>query len=628
MSKSYWQAFTRSRLTRRRALAGAASVGLGAAALTLLACGGGDGGGDKQPVDKSGLLYTPKDSTSGAKAGGTLKHYVAADVLHFDAVADPSGSTVSLASEPFYSRLLRFKAVKFPEEPDGSSQGEVAESWEISPDKLQITMKIRPGMKWDSRTPTSGRILDASDIVFSWNKFKSVNAGAAALVYNASTSPEAPIESVTATDERTILVKLHQPNASIIPLLSARDLLYVGPKESDGGFDPKTTVRGHGPFVLEEYVPSARFVWKKNPDYYLKDRPFIDRVEVPIVSDQAQRVAQFRAGNIHTDVLAASQNEVVTMKRQLPEVLMLQDGNFPASPSPVLTFGWEQASQFRDLRLRQALSMMIDRDAYIDVIDNRDAFRKEGIELPVVANSVIPAGWGDYALNPADTKEFGPNARYLTLDLAEAKKLLSAAGQPNGFEFDFNFAPGQYGAVYERQVQLLAGFFSNAGLKPKQAGITPASLWLDQYSRGYRSKEYAAGSKKGFTGIALVPERTYATAAVQVYNQFHKDGQGYRGMVPAGGSVVEGDPKSNELALKIGQEFDRNKQVALVHDLIRYVTGQTYYVPRISAARSFTLWWPAIGNLGAYVSYPGANTWSDLRANWWIDESKAPLKKG
>jgi ABC-type transport system substrate-binding protein len=293
-----------------------------------------------------------------------------------------------------------------------------------------------------------------------------------------------------------------------------------------------------------------------------------------------------------------------------------------------MTFGWESSSVFKDQRLRQALSMMIDRDAYIDALDNRDNFRKDGLELPVAINTVIPAGWGDYWLDPKNAKDFGPNAMYLAYNLPEAKKLLAAAGMTNGFDFDFNFsAGGAYGALYDRQVQVLAGMFSDGGLRPKQQGVTTASVWLDQYSRGYRSKEYAAGQKKGFNGIALVPERTYPTAAVQVYNQLHKDGQGYRGMVPAGGSVVDGDPKSNDLAIKITQEFDRAKQVSMTQDLIRFVTGQTYYIPRVSAVKGYSLWWPVIGNLGEFVSYPGSSTWTDARLPWWIDDSKAPLKK-
>jgi ABC-type transport system substrate-binding protein len=506
---SYWEQVSRARVSRRRGIAVTAGAGLGAT--LLAACGGSDSGSSKQSSDapsgdKSGLVFQPSETRP--RAGGTLKHYVTADILHFDALADPSASTVANSSEPFYPRLLRFKTFKYPQVADGSSEGEVAQSWEMTPDRLQLTLKVRSGMKWDARAPTNGRVLDANDVVYSWNKFKAVNTASATIVYNANNAPEAPIESLTATDANTIVLKLHQPNASMLPLLSARDIFYVGPREMDGGFEAKTTVRGHGPFILDEYVPASRFVWKKNPDYYLKDSgPMIDRVEIPIISDNAQRQAQFRAGNVHTDVLATSPDQVVAMKKNLPQTLLLQEASFAPSPSPIMTFGWETGSQFKDQRLRQALSMMIDRETYIDVLDNRENFRKDGLDIPVAINTVIPAGWGDYWLDPAKQKEFGPNAIYLTHNLAEAKKLVAAAGFANGFEFDFNFASGgQYGALYDRQVQVLAGMFSEGGLRPKQTGVATASVWLDQYSRGYRSKEYAAGQKKGFNGAALIPD--------------------------------------------------------------------------------------------------------------------------
>ena len=622
MSNSYWDSFTRSRLKRRRFLAGAASVGLGAAALSVFACGG-DGSGKQASSDKSGLIYQPKASTG--KAGGSLKSYTTSDILHFDATADPSSTTVALSSEPFYPRLLKLKAVKYPEQADGSSEGEAAESWEMTPDKLQITFKLRPSMKWDSRAPTSGRPLDAQDVIFSWEKFKKLNVLNTSLAYDTTKAPEAAVESVTAADSRTLVVKLHQPDASILPLFSARDIFYIEPREADGGFDPKTTVRGHGPFLLENYVPSASFTWKRNPDYYVKDRPFFDRVEMPIVSDQAQRLAQFRAGNIHMDVLAANQENIVVTKRELPDILMLQDDTFPVASGNMICFGWESGSPWLDVRMRQALSMTIDRQAFVDVVDNRDQFRREGIDLPVKLNSALPAGWGDFYLDPTDTKEFGPNSKYLGFSVAEAKKLISAAGQPGNLTFDIHYG-GHYGGNYKQWVELLAGFFGNAGLQPKLSIIAPSSAWLSNYSRVYRAASYKTGD--GFNGIAIVPERTYPTAAVQIYNQYHRDGGGYRGMVNTGGSVNKGDAKSTEMAVKITQEFDRNKQKALVHDFIRYEAEQLFYVPRVSVAKAFSLWWPVIGNVGAYVSYPGANNWADVRLNWWIDESKAPLKKG
>ncbi len=648
---SYWAKVTRQRIARRRVLVATSGLGLSAAALALIGCSSSSnnnsssssgssasgasassgaasgssapsGASGPAPTKTNGLLYTPSASTG--KPGGTLKHYETADATHFDAVADSAATVVRQSSAVFYPRLLRMTAVEYPKEADGSSQGETAESWEISPDKLTITMKIRQNMLWDRRAPTNGRPIDANDVVFSWNKYSKINPNSSSLAYDAQKAPQAPIESMTATDASTIVVKLHQPYASIIPMLSAYDGLYIMPKESDGGFDPRAVVRGHGPYILDEYVPSASFTWAKNPDFYIKDRPFPDKVEVPIVSDHAQQLAQFKSGNIYTDVVTNSQEDVVTTKKDVPKTLLMQDTNYPTSSTNMVVFGWEDGSQFLDVRVRQALSMMIDRQGFIDVVDNRDSFAKDGLDLAVRLNSVVPGGWSGYWMDPSDSKTFGDSAKYLQLNLAEAKKLLEAAGYPNGFDVNVNMGPAEnYGAVYQKTVELYDGFFLAGGLKSSQNVVTPASNWLSNYSRVYRSATYKPGS--GFKGVAVIPERGYVTVALQLYNQFHKDGGGYRGTVPAGGSVLQGDPKLNDMTVQIIQEYDHGNQVKLVQDLIRYTTEQTYTIPKVSSAKAFSLWWPAVGNVNAYSSYANSGVWVDQRINWWIDSSKAPL---
>jgi ABC-type transport system substrate-binding protein len=623
VDSSYWQRVTSERIGRRRALKGAATLAAVAGALSLAGCGS-DAGDGKEPVfsDKSGLLYQPVDTTAQAKPGGTYKHFSNADITHFDPSISDSSQTSGLSAAPFYPLLIKFKLGKYPQDADGGSEGEFAESWELSPDKSQVTFKVRQGMKWDARAPTNGRQVDAQDAVFTWSKYIQFNPGARSVAYDANLSPSSAIESLSAPDSRTIVAKLKNPDSSLFALLSTR--FYVMPKESDKDFDPKTTARGHGPFVLEEYVPSSRFVWKKNPDYYLKDRPFIDRVEVPIVTEQATRLAQFRAGNIYSDVLSASQQDIVPTKKSAPELAMLQEGRYSERSTWFFTFGWEEGSPFRDTRMRQAASMLVDREAYVDVIDNRDTFAKDGLEIPYKLNSVIPAGWGDFWLDPANEKEFGPNAKYLQFNPTEAKKLMAAAGFANGVEVDFNFlSTGQFGAVYNRAAEIYAGMLRDGGLRLRMVPLE-FNNWVDNISQGYRSKEYKAGVRKGFNGFGMQGERGYPTAAVLAYNQFNPAGQGYRGNSPDGKNVADGDPKLIDLTVKINAEYDVKKQQALVHELIRYATGMSYYVPQPSATKPFSVWWPVLANNGTFTSYPGTNIWQ-VRAHWWIDASKPPI---
>jgi peptide/nickel transport system substrate-binding protein len=519
--------------------------------------------------------------------------------------------------------MLRMKSVPIPGEADGSSEGETAESWEVSPDRLTITFKIRQGMVWDRRDPTNGRQIDADDVVFSWNKYKELNPNSAAIA-NTGAGSQSPVESVTATDAQTVVVKLVQPDASIIPMFSAYDLFYIQPKEADGGFDPRNDVRGAGMYILEEYVPSSHFTWARNPDFYIKGYPFPDTVQVPIVSDYAQQLAQFKSGNIYTDIFENVQEDVIVTKKDAPDTLLLQENNYPTTSTALTVFGWEESVPFLDVRVRQALSMMIDREAIIDVLDNRQNFEKEGLEPGIRRVSAVPGGWTGYWLDPTDEASFGKEAKYLNYNVEEAKALMEAAGYGDGLEFDiYQGPPGRYGAAYERQVELYDGMFRNAGQKPTLTPITNSDAWLSDYSRVYRTNTYKPGD--GFNGIAVIPERGYVTVALQLYNQFNNKGGGYRGAVPAGGSVLDGDPKLNDLTSKISREFDTNAQIDLVHDLIRYTAENMYYIPRASSAKAFTLWWPAIGNAGAYAWYANSGVWVDRRREWWIDSTKAPL---
>jgi peptide/nickel transport system substrate-binding protein len=235
-TQGYWESITRNRIKRRRFL-GATALGTSAFALSI-SCGGGDddsSGGE-------GLVAKLEDSTSRAKAGGVLKDYSPSDVTSFDALASSTSASNQVANR-VYSRLLRQTTVKYPDEASlDLVEGDLAESYEMSSDKLQITMKLRQGPKWDPQAPTSGRAIDAQDVMFSWDKFSRLSNFRGTLAYDASTAPLAPIESVNAPDSRTIIFKLHQPFSDTLGLMTS--YLYISPREADGGVDPRGQSRG------------------------------------------------------------------------------------------------------------------------------------------------------------------------------------------------------------------------------------------------------------------------------------------------------------------------------------------------------------------------------------------------
>jgi ABC-type transport system substrate-binding protein len=513
--------------------------------------------------------------------------------------------------------MLKYVEAKYPEQATGASEGELAESFEISPDKLTLTFKLRQGMNWDPREPTNGRAADAQDVLTTWSRFLELHPGAGDMASQRASS--ASIESVSAPDAQTVVFTLSKPDSAIIPLFTAWDHLYVMPREADGGFDPNTEVRGHGPYMLEEFIPSSRVVWTKAPGYYQKDRPFFDKIERPLITDYSQLLAQFLTGAVWTTVV--TQEDVVPTKKDKPDTLLLQSDAYDHAAGPYISFGFEGDSVFKDKRMRQAISMSLDSEAYANAVDNRDKFEAEGLEFPIAYNSVVPAGWMPFWLDPQDTDAFGPSSAYLQYNPEEAKKLMDAAGY-DGRPLDFFYnSENNYGPIYAKIVQIVGGMFSNAGFNINYQPFVYRTFY-DEYFLAY-----VAGRKEqpGFTGLMLRAGRGHASIAAQLFGGLHPDGSTFHGLSPDGNNAIAGDPEVTAFVEDLRLEYDLEGQIAIVNDLIRYYTDQSYSVTRPTNAREFYLYWPVIGNVGAYNSFRGGNIQAEVNIHWWLDATKAPL---
>ncbi|HEX5370183.1 MAG TPA: ABC transporter substrate-binding protein [Dehalococcoidia bacterium] len=558
----------------------------------------------------SGLVSKPVDTTAQAKPGGVLRHFAISDPTHFDPLLSANLDVVGFSAPFAYQRLLHWVLGTYPKIADGTAEGQLAESYEISPDKLSITLKLRQGVTWDDRAPTNGRALSADDVTFSWQKFASVNQQASNLAYKADSAPNAPVESVTATDPQTIVMKLHSPDSRVISLLCAYDYLNIMPTESDKDFDPRHDVRGNGPWMLDKYEPSVGLTWARNPKYYIKGKPYPDTLDMPIVQDYAQQLAQFKAGKIYTSVVTPE--DTAQAKKDSPATTVQITPQYLTAGGGYVTFGLAAGTPWHDVRLRQALSMGIDREAYGDAIDNRDAFAKQGIDLDVQYDSIVYAGWPGYFIDPRDSA-FGPSAKYLTYNVDEAKKLITAAGK-DGLEFDWVFSTERYGAVYLKQVDVLAGMFQNLGLKPNSKGMT-----YNAYQSGYSEKTYW-----DFDGVVHRAGRGWPSLGSMFAALLLPSGSQYHGTEADGGDPAKGDPKTNDLIAKIIAEFDVPTQQSLAHDFLKYYTERTYSIMRPTNAPPITVTWPAMSNWGTNTSYVGGAV-TDPWINLWIDPTKAPL---
>ena len=620
MTSGYWSRALTKRLNRRRTLAATGSA-IGAAAF-LAACGGGDDGSSGGIKDSSGLITEPEDTSKTAKRGGVFKWASSSEPNHFDGGIQGQAS-LNVYNGLAYGSLVQNKPGYKEPSSNTESVPDLAESWEFSADKTQVTFKLRQGVKWHNKAPVNGRLFDSTDVVNNWMRFEA-KAPEGALMSRAK-SPNGIVESVTAPDARTVVYKLASPTSFFMQRLATMTTGLAGtvlPRETDNGFDPRTEQIGTGGFVLDKYSPSVSLLYRRNPDYWNKQEPYIDTLEIPIVPQYPSLLSQFQAGNIY--VLPGAgvlQQDVLSTKKATPALAMYPETPATANPSAMIGFGWlpygpYQKSPFLDVRVRQAVAFSQDRDSFIDAFSNVTDYEAEGIAVETfyfTAQAYLPGVW----LDPR-TKDFGPNGQFYTYNPAEAKKLLSAAGFPNGVEVESKFITGsQFGTDHQRQVEVLDGWARDVGFK-----ITAKPI---DYNIEYLPQIVTAQGK--FPGWAYRFGATTSGDPVDYYawRYWSKSGatSGSLGFDVNGRGDQSGDPEVDALIERAIAELDDGKRRSLIHDLQRHLAKMQYGVTRPGTATQFRLAWPAVGNYQVFQN----DSRTQGMYTWWVDDTKEPIKR-
>jgi peptide/nickel transport system substrate-binding protein len=646
MESSYWAHTLRRRVSRRRAIIGTGA--LTASAALLAACGGdedegppstgatgptgatsttgttgttgatgttgptgstGATGSTGSTGAPSGLITEARDSSAQAKPGGTLLRQINSDIPSLD-VHQPLVQLSGLM--PFtFSRLVTFEpGIGGPA--SGNIMGDVMESWEFSPDQLELSMKLRPNVSFHPIAPVDSRGVDIEDIVFSWNRV--TDQGILRSEVN-TTNPNGAILSLEAVDAETIVIKLKEPLAFLLSLLAVPNSghFQVLPKEADGGYDMRNTMIGTGPFYLSDYQPSTSFTFMKHPAYHVDGLPYLDQIDMPILGEYAGNVAQLKAGAIHFLGNAGEgvrAEDTLTLKEETPELLLYMD-DVSAAPGQQTIFGYQTGSPFLDERVRQAFWLSIDRDAFIELLYNVSALRAQGLDMQTRWNTDLPndvaAGWW---LDPQGS-DFGENAKFFQLNPEEARALLSAAGHDGGVEvISSHFTSPQYGTDFPDNVEVLEGMAREVGFNFTKNIIEYQGAFIPQYR----------DAKGNFNGLSyrLGPAAPSPDPAARFIYNYSVTGDGFYGLDANGAGDFSGDPFVEDELRKARVELDDEARQEIVHELQRYMAGKCYAMRWPGGSNRLLLANQAVQNFNVFKGGGAPLTYSSY-PHYWLD---------
>ena len=264
----------------------------------------------------------------------------------------------------------------------------VAETWSVSDDGLTYTFKLRADARWSNGDPVT-----AGDFVYSFQRIMTPDTGAkyANILYpikNAEKVNKGEVEPVEigakAVDERTLEITLESPTPYFIELLTHQTGLPVhkGSIAAHGSdFVKPGNMVSNGAYVLAEFTPNDKIVAVKNDNFHAAAGVKIDKVIYYPTEDRGAALRRFQAGELHSNNDAPTE-QIKFMKEAL-------GSQFRVSPYLGTYYYAVKADKapFSDARVRQALSMMIDREFLAEEIWG---------DTMVAGYSFVPPGIGNY----------------------------------------------------------------------------------------------------------------------------------------------------------------------------------------------------------------------------------------
>ncbi|WP_433658472.1 ABC transporter substrate-binding protein [Nocardia sp. CA-128927] len=377
--------------------------------------------------------------------GGTLKVGTPVDIVPGNLLTN-TGATPAVIGL-VYETLTRYPNDKLEPAP------RLAKSWTLAPDGLSLAVELRDDVKFHSGRPFTSKDVEFSLRTYADPKWSAQLKSTAAAITGFDTS--AP--------HRIVLQFAH-------PLGNVFDLLDTAPILDSESIEQLATgdkFVGTGPFKLTQRIPNTQLIFEKNEQYWVPERPYLDRVEIAIIPDSQALVNSLKSGQI---ALAHDLNYRDTEN-------LAKNGGFKAidyegAELQLYVGANVQEPALADVRLRQVVAYAIDRERII-----AEVFRGAG-----------------YALNlpwPKTSPAFDDNRnKKYARDLTKAKQLLAQLPKPPKLPLTYETSTPYYESAAQIVQANLAEIGIDVTLDPidsatfikKLVGAQFPGLWITDHS--------------------------------------------------------------------------------------------------------------------------------------------------
>ncbi len=341
------------------------------------------------------------------KSGGHLNVMLREDLPQGFAVHETATVSTSFPSMPCFNNLVIFDQLKRTESVE-TLVGELAEKWSWQDNYRNLVFFLRKNVKWHD-----GHLFTSKDVKFTFDMLREAPEAQAKLRINPRKDWYANVEAVEAADPHTVVFRLKRPQPSLLMMFASGYTPIYAAHVPPASY--RTGCIGTGPFKVKEWRKGEYADYVKNPDYFVKGRPYLDSLRYVVIENRGTRISALQAGKLdiafpgETSKTASEQ-----LKKAVPQLVVTPVGQM-VTDNIIMNV---KKPPFDNVKVRLAVSHAIDRRGLIQAVHQGGA---------VVGASLAPKPWGIWGIAEQGLQAL-PGYGKLADEKATAKKMMAELG--------------------------------------------------------------------------------------------------------------------------------------------------------------------------------------------------------